>query len=144
MEIVTINKNYHLGKTMGNLTTQTTLKKLERELAERILHLAAFLDTCFGYGSGGAFGNNIIKYIDGKTYDLYEEEYDQIDLSKYRIGSRLPYYYDYAYHSKFHQTTYYFEFLSLLPQRWGALDLLPKVRACQHLRQTSMSDCRQT
>ncbi len=88
---------------MGNLTTQTTLKKLERELAERILHLAAFLDTCFGYGSGGAFGNNIIKYIDGKTYDLYEEEYDQIDLSKYRIGSRLPYYYDYAYHSKFHQ-----------------------------------------
>ena len=85
---------------MGNLTTQTTLKKLERELAERILHLAAFLDNCFCNGTGIGIGNDIVKYIDGKNYDLYDEEYDKIDLLKYRIGRSLPYYYDYAYHAK--------------------------------------------
>lgn len=80
--------------------TDNKLKNLERELAERILHLAAFLDNCFGNGSGGEFGNNIVKYIDGKTFDLYNEEVDQIDLSKYRIGRCLPFYYDYAYHAR--------------------------------------------
>lgn len=80
--------------------TDNKLKELERELAERILHLAAFLDNCFGNGAGGEFGNNIVKYIDGKTFDLYNEEVDQIDLSKYRIGRCLPFYYDYACHAR--------------------------------------------
>ena len=80
--------------------TENKLKELERELAERILHLAAFLDNCFDNGNGGEFGNNIVKYIDGNTFHLYDEKYDQIDLSKYRIGRSLPYYYDYAYHAR--------------------------------------------
>jgi hypothetical protein len=80
--------------------TENKLKELERELAERILHLAAFLDNCFDNGIGGEFGNNIVKYIDGNTFHLYDEKYDQIDLSKYRIGRSLPYYYDYAYHAR--------------------------------------------
>ena len=80
--------------------TDIKLKNMQRELAERILHLAAFLDNCFDSGSGGEFGNNIVKYIDGKTFHLYDEEYDQIDLSKYRIGRSLQYYYDYAYHAR--------------------------------------------
>ncbi len=80
--------------------TENKLKELQRELAERIIHLAAFLDNCFGNGNGSEFGNNIVKYIDGKTFDLYNEEVDQIDLSKYRIGRCLPFYYDYAYHAR--------------------------------------------
>jgi hypothetical protein len=80
--------------------TDNKLKELERELAERIIHLAAFLDNCFGNGNGSEFGNNIVKYIDGKIFHLYDEEYDQIDLSKYRIGRCLPYYYDYAFHAR--------------------------------------------
>lgn len=80
--------------------TDIKLKNLERELAERILHLAAFLDNCFDNGNGGEFGNNIVKYIDGNAFHLYDEKYDQIDLSKYRIGRSLPYYYDYAYRAR--------------------------------------------
>ena len=51
--------------------TDNKLKELERELAERIIHLAAFLDNCFGNGNGSEFGNNIVKYIDGKIFHLY-------------------------------------------------------------------------
>jgi hypothetical protein len=87
---------------MRNLT-DNKLKELERELAERIVHLAAFLDKCFNNGKGNedSFGSNIIKYIDGNTLHLHDGEYDQIDLNKYRIGRSLPYYYDYAYKSKY-------------------------------------------
>ena len=91
------------GKLMRSLTDNNKLKELERELAERILHLAAFLDNCFDNGNGDedSLGSNIVKYIDGNTFHLYDEKYDKIDLFKYRIGRSLPYYYDYAYNSKY-------------------------------------------
>jgi len=79
--------------------TDNKLKELKRELAERILHLAAFLDNCFDSGNEGELSNNIVRYIDDKPLHLYDEEYDQIDLNKYLIGRSLPYYYDYAYNA---------------------------------------------
>jgi len=74
------------------------LKKLERELAERILLLCAFVGSCFGNGIGG-FGNRLLESINNTDIDIHYD-YDLIDLSKYSIGRNLPFFYEYAYHAR--------------------------------------------
>ncbi|MGZ3766999.1 MAG: hypothetical protein ACXVA2_20220 [Mucilaginibacter sp.] len=75
------------------------LKSLQRELAERIVHLAAFVDTCFGNGNGN-YGNRLIESIDKNEVSLYFDDFDLLDLSKYKIGRNLSYFYIYAYHAR--------------------------------------------
>jgi len=80
----------------------THFKELQYELAERIIHLSAFIDTCFGFGNG-QYGKRLIEPIDEKEVYLYGADFDRgcpIDLTKYRIGRNLPFFYEYVYHAR--------------------------------------------
>ncbi|MDP1664063.1 MAG: hypothetical protein Q8L79_02975 [Methylobacter sp.] len=83
---------------MKNSYVDAHLKKLERELAERILLLCAFVGACFGNGNGG-FGNRLLESIDNTDIDIHYD-FERIDLSKYSIGRNLLFFYEYAYHAR--------------------------------------------
>jgi hypothetical protein len=84
---------------MKRSDVDSQLKKLERELAERIVHLAAFLDFSFG-GDRRGYGLQLIEARDKSGFDLGGDDFDLVDLTKYRIGRALAFFYDYAYHAR--------------------------------------------
>ncbi len=84
---------------MNNLTVDPLLNKLQIELADRILHFAAFIDSSFGQGNG-SIGNRLVELMQNKDISVYSEDPDQIEINKYRIGRALPFFYNYAYHAR--------------------------------------------
>lgn len=81
---------------MKESSTEANLIALQRELAERIHYLGSFLDNCLGSG----MGNRLLEYRDNAIISLSHEEFDLVDLSKYRVGRNLQFFYDYAYHAR--------------------------------------------
>ncbi len=84
---------------MSNSTIDPLLKNLQIELAERILYLAAFIDSAFGIGNSGV-GSQLLELMGDSGVSVYGEEPERIDINKYRIGRALPFFYNYAYHAR--------------------------------------------
>ncbi|WP_432742905.1 hypothetical protein ABXJ76_18905 [Methylobacter sp. G7] len=84
---------------MSNSTIDPLLKNLQIELADRIIHLAAFIDSAFGTGNANV-GDRLIELMGDKGISIYGEEPERIDLNNYRIGRTLSFLYNYAYHAR--------------------------------------------
>lgn len=81
---------------MKNSSLDKEFIKLQKELSERILHFASFIDASFGDGRGKV-GNELLESIETKKMSSYSDMPEDVNLSKYRIGRALPFFYEYAY-----------------------------------------------
>jgi len=84
---------------MKNTSLDKEFIKLQKELSERILHFASFIDASFGDGRG-KIGNELLESIETRKIDSYSSEPENVNLSKYRIGRALPFFYEYAYKAR--------------------------------------------
>lgn len=84
---------------MSNLTIDPIFKNLQIELADRILHLVAFIDSALGIGDS-SLGSRLLESVGDSGVNVYWEESESIDINKYRIGRVLPFFYNYAYHAR--------------------------------------------
>jgi len=80
------------------LTVDKYFLKLQKELSERILHFATFIDASLGDGFGKT-GNKLLNSIQNNPIDTWDDS-EKVNLSSYRVGRAFPFFYEYAYHAR--------------------------------------------
>lgn len=81
-----------------SFTVDKDFLKLKKELAERILHFASFIDASLGDGMG-KIGNDLLTLIENRPIDTWSDP-EKLNISNYRVGQAFPFLYEYAYHAR--------------------------------------------